>query len=72
MTNNHEVFNPDNVAIEPVFNNYKEKQNYYREKYKNRGTTVWVSKRIDRNGKVVQPGKTYENDEGRVVYKTAK
>ena len=72
MTNNHEVFNPDNVAIEPVFNNCKEKQNYYREKYKNRGTTVWVSKRIDRNGKVVQPGKTYENDEGRVVYKTAK
>ena len=57
---------------EPTFSNYKEKQNYYREKYKNRGTSVWVSKRIDRNGKVVRPGRTYENDEGRVVYKTAK
>lgn len=57
---------------EPIFKSYKEKQNYYREKYKNRGTTVWVSKRIDRNGKVAQPGRTYENDEGRVVYKTAK
>lgn len=57
---------------EPVFKNYKEKQNYYREKYENRAKTVWVSKRINRNGKVVQPGRTYENDEGRVVYKTAK
>lgn len=57
---------------EPIFKNWKEKQNYYKEKYKNRGRTVWVSKRIDRNGKVVQPGKTYEKDEGRVVYKTAK
>ena len=57
---------------EPIFNNYKEKQNYYREKYENRAKTVWVSKRINRNGKVIQPGRTYENDEGRVVYKTAK
>jgi len=57
---------------EPTFSNYKEKQNYYREKYKNRGTTVWVSKRINRNGKVVQPGRTYEKDEGRVVYKSGK
>lgn len=57
---------------EPVFKNYKEKQNYYREKYENRAKTVWVSKRINRNGKVIQPGRTYENDEGRVVYKTAK
>ena len=26
MTDNHEVFNPDNLTIEPVFKNYKEKQ----------------------------------------------
>ena len=57
---------------EPVFKNYKEKQRYYDEKYKNLGKTVWVSKIIGRNGKVLQPGKTYEKDEGRVVYKTAK
>ena len=57
---------------EPVFKNYKEEQNYYREKYKNLGKTIWVSKRIDRKGKVIQPGRTYENDKGRVVYKTAK
>ena len=57
---------------EPIFKNYKEKQNYYREKYKNRGTTLWVSKRIDRKGNVVQPGKTFERDEGRVVYKSGK
>lgn len=57
---------------EPIFKNYKEKQNYYREKYKNRGTTLWVSKRIDRKGNVVQPGKTFEHDKGRVVYKSGK
>ena len=26
----------------PTFKNYKEKQRYYDEKYKNRGETVWV------------------------------
>lgn len=57
---------------EPVFKNYKEKQRYYDEKYKNLGKTIWVSKIIGRNGKVLQPGKTYEKDEGRVVYKTSK
>ena len=41
---------------EPTFSNYKEKQNYYREKYKNRGTTIWVSKMIGKDGKVVQAG----------------
>lgn len=57
---------------EPVFENYKQKQRYYDEKYKNRGKTVWVSKRLGRDGKVLQPGKTYEVDKGRVVYKTGK
>lgn len=57
---------------EPVFKNYKEKQRYYDEKYKNLGKTIWVSKIIGRNGKVLQPGKTYEKDEGRVVYKSGK
>ena len=49
---------------EPVFDNYKQKQNYYREKYKNRGETVWVSKMIGKDGKVLQPGRTYEKDNG--------
>ena len=44
---------------EPTFKNYKEKQNYYREKYKNRGKTVWLSKVIDRTGKITQSGRTY-------------
>ena len=57
---------------EPVFKNYKEKQRYYDEKYKNLGKTIWVSKIIGRNGKVIQPGRTYETDKGRVVYKTSK
>lgn len=57
---------------EPVFKNYKEKQRYYDEKYKNLGKTVWISKIIGRNGKVLQPGRTYETDKGRVVYKSGK
>ena len=57
---------------EPKFENWKQRQNYYKEKYKNRGKTVWVSKRIGRDGKVIQPGKTYEKPKERVVYKTAK
>ena len=62
----------NNENLEPKFENYKQKQNYYKEKYKNRGTTVWVSKRVGRDGKIVQPGKTYETTKERVVYKTAK
>lgn len=57
---------------EPTFANYKEKQNYYREKYKNRGTTIWVSKMIGKDGKVVKPGSTYEKDGGLFNTKRAK
>lgn len=45
---------------EPVFKNYKEEQNYYKERYKNRGETLHVSKVITRDGKVIQAGDTYE------------
>lgn len=45
---------------EPVFKNYKEEQNYYRERYENRGKTLHVSKVITRDGKVIQAGDTYE------------
>ena len=57
---------------EPIFENYKQKQRYYEEKWKNRGRTVWVSKKIGRDGKVLQEGRTYEKTKERVVYKTAK
>lgn len=62
----------NNENLEPKFENYKQRQNYYKEKYKNRGTTVWVSKRVGRDGKIVQPGKTYETTKEKVVYKTIK
>lgn len=45
---------------EPVFKNYKEEQNYYKERYKNRGETLHISKVITRDGKVIQAGDTYE------------
>lgn len=45
---------------EPVFKNYKEEQNYYKERYKNRGKTLHVSKIINRDGKIIQAGDTYE------------
>ena len=64
--------NFDIIDDETVFENYKQRQAYYREKYKNRGRTIWVSKRIGRDGKVLQPGRTYEKGKERVVYKTAK
>lgn len=59
---------------EPIFKNYKEKQAYYREKYKNRGSIVHISKVIDRYGKVKQPGKTYysEKGEARAIKRRAK
>ena len=44
---------------EPTFKNYKEKQRYYEEKYKNRGKTVHISKIIGRDGKTIQSGRTY-------------
>ena len=44
---------------EPTFKNYKEKQRYYEERYKNRGKTIHLSKMIDANGKVIQQGSTF-------------
>ncbi len=44
---------------EPVFKNHKERQRYYEEKYKNRGKTIHVSIMYDKDGKVIQPGRTY-------------
>lgn len=44
----------------PVFKNYKEEQNYYKERYENRGKTLHVSKIINRDGKTIQVGDTYE------------
>lgn len=43
----------------PVFKNYKEEQNYYKERYENRGKTLHVSKIINRDGKTIQVGDTY-------------
>ena len=51
---------------EPIFNNYKEKQNYYKEMYKNRGETIHLSKMIGRDDKVLQQGSTYHSDKGDV------
>lgn len=49
---------------EKEFKNYKEKQNYYRELYKNRGKVIHISKIIDKTGKVLQNGSTYESNKG--------
>lgn len=57
---------------EPKFENWKQKQNYYKEKYKNRGKTVWVSKRIGKNNTILQSGRTYRKPEERIVQKTMK
>ena len=51
---------------EPIFKNYKEKQRYYEEKYKNRGQVIHVSKMIGKNGKVIQQGETYHSEKGEV------
>jgi hypothetical protein len=56
----------------PKFENYKQEQNYWNEKYKNRGKTIWVSKKISRDGKVLEPGRTYEKPKERIVHKTMK
>lgn len=50
------------MTQEPTFKNYKEKQNYYKEKYKNRGAVVWISKVVGRDGKILQPGRTYSTE----------
>lgn len=44
---------------EPVFKDYKEKQRYYEERYKNRGKTIHVSIMYGKNGKAIQSGNTY-------------
>ena len=51
---------------EPIFKNYKEKQRYYEEKYKNSGQVIHVSKMIGKNGKVIQQGETYHSEKGEV------
>ena len=38
---------------EPIFKNYKERQNYYKEKYKNRGKVIHTSIMYDKNGNVI-------------------
>lgn len=47
-----------------VFKNYKERQNYYKELYKNRGKIIHISKIIGRKGKVLQQGSIYASDKG--------
>lgn len=42
------------------FKSYKEKQNYYKERYNNRGTTLHISKIVGNDNKVIQSGNTYE------------
>lgn len=54
------------------FKDYKEKQAYYKEKYKNRGETIWVSKIIGRDGKIVQQGRTYQPNAGLFNGKSAR
>lgn len=54
------------------FKDYKEKQAYYKEKYKNRGETIWVSKIIGRDGKVAQQGRTYQPNAGLFNGKSAR
>ncbi len=49
---------------EPVFKNYKEKQRYYDELYRNMGRSIHVSKIVGRDGKVLQPGVTYYSEKG--------
>lgn len=41
MSENGEMFDENKLHVERVeFDNYKQKQNYYKEKYKNRGTDL--------------------------------
>ena len=42
------------------FRNYKEKQNYFKELFKNRKRLFYSSeKEFDKNGKVIKKGKPY-------------
>ena len=49
---------------EPVFKNYKEKQRYYDEKYRNLGRSIHISKILGHEGKVLQSGVTYHSEKG--------
>lgn len=51
---------------EPVFKNYKEKQRYYDEKYRNLGKSIHISKILGREGKVLQLGVTYHSEKGEI------
>lgn len=48
------------------FNNYKERQNYYRELYKNRGNVIHISKIVGRDGSIWQKGSTYTSEKGEI------
>lgn len=58
---------------EPKFENYKQRQNYYKEKYKNRGVVFLRSeKRYNKDGTVATPGKTYRKYESLFDGKSAR
>ena len=75
LNENEKSFDESNLEIvndEPQFKDYKERQAYYKEKYENRGETIWVSKIIGRNGKVAQQGRTYQPNAGLFNSRTAR
>lgn len=51
---------------EPVFKNYKEKQRYYDEKYRNLARSIHISKIIGKGDKVLQQGNTYYGEKGEI------
>lgn len=60
------------MSEEITFKNFKEKQNYYKQLYKNRGKTIHVSKVYGRDGKVLQAGSTYTPNAGLFNGRTAR
>lgn len=70
MSENGEIFDSSKVTIEKVeFENYKQKQRYYGEKYKNRGTILHQQP----FGSVVyQNGCFYRKMKGTTMYKVDK
>ena len=75
LNENEKSFDESNLEIvddEPQFKDYKERQAYYKEKYENRGRTVFVSKMVGRDGKIIQPGRTYQPNAGLFNGRTAR
>ena len=56
--------NVETTGDTPNFKNYKEKQRYYDEKYKNRGETIWVSVKYDSQGRRIKQPQTYNTNDG--------